>query len=108
MCLFFSLLKLLSIFLLYLGIQTIRSRNKIEFGENQSINVTQSFSQGFLISILNPKIFIWFLAIYSQFMSYDNDMFLNVALVLIAGTVDALWYILFSELCNLKSCSRSN
>ena len=100
---FFNLVKLLSIFfLLYLGIQTIRFRNKIEFGENQNLNVTKSFSQGFLISILNPKIFIWFLAIYSQFMSYDNDLFLNIALVLIAGTVDALWYILLVNLVTSK------
>ena len=66
------------------------------------MSVTKSFSQGFLISILNPKIFIWFLAIYSQFMSYDNDIFLNVALVLIAGTVDALWYILLVNLVTSK------
>ena len=91
----FNSIKLLSIFFLfYLGIQTIRSRGKFEFGVNQSMSVTKSFSQGFMISILNPKIFIWFIAIYSQFMSYENNMSLNVMLVLIAGTVDALWYIL--------------
>ena len=91
----FNSIKLLSIFFLfYLGIQTIRSRGKFEFGVNQSMSVTKSFSQGFMISILNPKIFIWFIAIYSQFMSYDNNMSLNIMLVLIAGTVDALWYIL--------------
>jgi len=91
----FNSIKLLSIFFLfYLGIQTIRSRGKFEFRVNQSMSVTKSFSQGFIISILNPKILIWFIAIYSQFMSYDNNMSLNVMLVLIAGTVDALWYIL--------------
>ena len=91
----FNSIKLLSIFFLfYLGIQTIRSRGKFEFRVNQSMSVTKSFSQGFIISVLNPKILIWFIAIYSQFMSYDNNMSLNVMLVLIAGTVDALWYIL--------------
>ena len=91
----FNSIKLLSIFFLfYLGIQTIRSRGKFEFRVNQSMSVTKSFSQGFIISILNPKILIWFIAIYSQFMSYDNNMSLNIMLVLIAGTVDALWYIL--------------
>ena len=91
----FNSIKLLSIFFLfYLGIQTIRSRGKFEFGVNHSMSVTKSFSQGFMISILNPKIFIWFMAIYSQFMSHENNMSLNVMLVLIAGTVDALWYIL--------------
>ncbi len=99
----FNSLKLLSIFFLfYLGTQTIRSRGKIEFGVNQNKNFTKSFSQGLMISIFNPKILIWFIAIYSQFMSYDNNMTLNVALVLIAGTVDALWYILLVNLVTSK------
>ena len=99
----FNLLKILSIFfLLYLGLQSIRNRGKIDFVENQSLSATKSFYDGFLISILNPKIFIWFIAIYSQFMSYDNDIYFNVALVLIAGTVDALWYILLVNLVTSK------
>ena len=101
--LIFNLLKILSIFfLLYLGLQSIRNRGKIDFVENQSLSATKSFYDGFLISILNPKIFIWFIAIYSQFMSYDNDIYFNVALVLIAGTVDALWYILLVNLVTSK------
>ena len=100
----FNSIKLLSIFFLfYLGIQTIRSRGKIDFGVNQNISVTKSFSQGFMISIFNPKIFIWFIAIYSQFMSYDNNMYLNIMLILIAGTVDALWYILLVNFVTSKT-----
>ena len=52
-----------------------------------------SFFQGLSISILNPKIFIWFIAIYSQFMSEDNDTIFNIYLVITAGVVDTLWYI---------------
>tara|TARA_Y100000992_G_scaffold188752_1_gene127811 strand:+ start:631 stop:1245 length:615 start_codon:yes stop_codon:yes gene_type:complete len=100
----FNSIKLLSIFFLfYLGTQTIISRRKNEFGVNQNISVTKSFAQGFMISIFNPKIFIWFIAIYSQFMSYDNNMSLNIMLVLVAGTVDALWYILLVNMVTSKS-----
>ena len=100
----FNSIKLLSIFFLfYLGTQTIRSRRKNEFGVNQNISVTKSFAQGFMISIFNPKIFIWFIAIYSQFMSYNNNMSLNIMLVLVAGTVDALWYILLVNVVTSKS-----
>jgi Putative threonine efflux protein len=56
-----------------------------------------------MISIFNPKIFIWFIAIYSQFMSYDNNMYLNIMLILIAGTVDALWYILLVNFVTSKT-----
>ena len=64
---------------------------------------SKSFIQGLSISILNPKIFIWFLAIYSQFMSVNNDFILNLFLVLIASTVDALWYILLVIIVTSKS-----
>ncbi|MDC3172966.1 LysE family translocator [Alphaproteobacteria bacterium] len=100
----FNSIKLLSIFFLfYLGTQTIRSRRKNEFGVNQNMSFTKSFTQGFMISIFNPKIFIWFIAIYSQFMSYDNNMSLNIMLVLVAGTVDAFWYILLVNMVTSKS-----
>jgi len=54
---------------------------------------TISFLQGFSISILNPKILVWFIAIYSQFMSVNNDLVFNIYLVSIAGIIDAFWYI---------------
>ena len=48
--------------------------------------------------MLNPKILIWFIAIYSQFMSTDNELYLNISLVLIASIVDALWYVFLVNL----------
>ena len=52
--------------------------------------------QGFSISILNPKIFVWFIAIYSQFMSVNNELIFNIYLVSIAGIIDACWYIILT------------
>ncbi len=95
----FNGIKLLSImFLLYLGIQSIRSRDKLIFEKNEVRSKIESFGQGFTISILNPKIFIWFVAIYSHFMSNDNSLTLNISLILIASIVDALWYILLVQM----------
>ncbi len=74
---FFYGIKFLSvIFLIYLGIRSIINVNQINFNQKKEIrgSVT-SFFEGFSISILNPKIFIWFMAIYSQFMSINNDFF---------------------------------
>ena len=91
----FNTLKILSvIFLFYLGLQNIFKRSQIKFQKNDIKLGMQSFFQGFSISILNPKILIWFIAIYSQFMSLDNDKYFNLSLVLIASIVDALWYML--------------
>ena len=100
----FNSLKFLSIiFLLYLGIQAIMKKNQIEFDKNNIKSGLRSFLQGLSISILNPKIFIWFMAIYSQFMSLNNGYFFNISLVLIASIVDALWYLLLVNLVTSRS-----
>ena len=91
----FNGIKILSvIFLIYLGIKSIINKTKLDFDKkNNAKEGVTSFLQGFSISILNPKILIWFVAIYSQFMSIDNDIIFNSYLVLTAGIVDATWYI---------------
>ena len=100
----FIILKITSIiFLFYLGIQALVKTNHVEFNEGSVKDGIQSFFQGLSISILNPKILIWFLAIYSQFMSSNNDIFFNLSLVLIASTVDALWYMLLVNLVTSKN-----
>mgnify|MGYP001173827712 FL=1 len=96
----FNGIKILSvIFLIYLGIKSIINKKKLDFDKKSSAKEgVTSFLQGFSISILNPKILIWFVAIYSQFMSLDNDIIFNSYLVLTAGFVDAAWYIFLTLL----------
>ena len=99
----FNTIKILSIFFLfYLGFQAIVNNSKMNFEKNVIKFGVKSFLEGFAISILNPKILIWFLAIYSQFMSASNDYILNVSLILIASSVDALWYIILVKLVTAK------
>jgi len=81
------------IFLIYMGIKSILNNRKIDFDQGKFMGGATSFFQGFSISILNPKIFIWFIAIYSQFMSENNDTIFNIYLVITAGMVDTFWYI---------------
>ena len=93
--LIFNGLQILSIFFLfYLGVQSLRDTDEIDFEDAPVKSGFTSFTQGFVISILNPKIFVWFVAIYSQFMSVDNNLILNATLVITAGVVDTVWYIL--------------
>ena len=93
----FNGLKILSIiFLIFIGVKTILSKEKFNFEKKDIKKNTISFLQGFSISILNPKILVWFIAIYSQFMSTDNELLFNIYLVTIAGIIDACWYIILS------------
>ncbi len=101
---FFNTIKIISIiFLIYLGLKSITSKNKLEFDKKELRGGLMSFFQGLSISLLNPKIFIWFVAIYSQFMSLENDLIFNTYLVLTAGLVDASWYIILTFLVTSKA-----
>ena len=82
--------------MIYMGLKSIFNSNEINFDKEIFKGGAISFFQGFSISILNPKIFIWFIAIYSQFMSIDNELIFNMYLILIAGIIDASWYIILS------------
>jgi len=93
----FNSLKILSIiFLIFIGMKLILNEEKLNLEKEDTKEKAISFLQGFSISILNPKIFVWFIAIYSQFMSVNNELVFNIYLVSIAGIVDALWYIILT------------
>jgi len=84
-----------SVFLLILGILFLRDTAHNLSLEKEQKNVN-SFMQGFAISILNPKILIWFAAIFSQFIEISSTNFVKLAMVLIASSIDGLWYIILT------------
>ena len=93
----FNSLKILSIiFLIFIGMKSIFNKEKLNLEKKDVKEKTISFLQGLSISILNPKILIWFIAIYSQFMSVNNELIFNIYLVSIAGIVDMCWYIVLT------------
>ena len=80
------------IFLFIFGILFIFQKNeKLSIEDNQ--NKLNSFLQGFSISILNPKILIWFSAVFSQFVRSDSTFLTNAILVITASAIDCIWYI---------------
>jgi len=92
----FNLIQLAgSCFLLILGFLFLRDKvDELNFESEQ--NNLNSFVQGFMIAILNPKILIWFAAIYSQFIQIESTIFTNAILVLTASVIDGAWYIIVS------------
>ena len=81
------------VFLFVFGILFIFQKNeKIKIDDSQ--NNLNSFLQGFSISILNPKILIWFSAVFSQFVRSDSTLLTNSVLVITASAIDCIWYIL--------------
>ena len=84
-----------SVFLLVLGILFLRDTGKKLSIQDKQKSVN-SFMQGFAISILNPKILIWFAAIFSQFIEISSTNFVKLIMVLIASSIDGLWYIILT------------
>ena len=85
------------IFLFFLGVLFIFQKNSDKIiSKNKDQKQINSFFQGFLIAIINPKILIWFTAIYSQFISVEANMTFNIILISTASIIDATWYIIIS------------
>lgn len=81
-------------YLAYLGVNALRSKGgvaaKLESGEQTY--VWQSAKEGFLISILSPKIALFFIALFSQFVALGNELSNQVIIVATPFIVDGLWY----------------
>ena len=85
------------IFLIFMAIKLI-FKKKISSSDELSLpSVSTNLlaaRDGFLIAILNPKILIFFTALFSQFVGTESSYIEKLYLVLIAGGIDAFWYIL--------------
>ena len=82
-----------SIFLLILGILFLKNSGEKLSLEDDQKNLN-SFIQGFAISILNPKILIWFTAIFSQFIEASSTSITKLTMVFMASSIDGIWYII--------------
>ena len=86
-----------SLFLIILGLIFVFKKNNENQIETYRIN-SSSFAQGFIIAIINPKILIWFIAIYSQFIDINASLLNKTILVLTPSIIDAIWYSLVAIL----------
>ena len=74
----FNLLKITSIFFLLFRYSSNIKKNQLEFKQNNIQRVEVIFSRIEYFDT-ESKILIWFIAIYSQFMSLNNDFILIYA-----------------------------
>jgi threonine/homoserine/homoserine lactone efflux protein len=58
----------------------------------KAVSVAQSAKEGFLISILNPKIALFFIVLFSQFVAAGEELSSKVIIVITPFVVDGLWY----------------
>lgn len=63
-----------------------------KISRGQSCSLFESARDGFMISLLNPKIIIFFLAFFSQFVSLGDDFMSKAIIVTTPVVLDAVWY----------------
>ena len=84
-------------FLLYLGVRTYIDKAGLpRFKQNDdsasSYLISRAATEGFLISLFNPKIVLFFLAIFSHFIQPDFEWIEIASIGLMAGLIDGAWY----------------
>lgn len=83
-------------YLAWLGIKALRSSGssvKLSSKKDKTTHI-QSMQDGLMISLLNPKIALFFIALFSQFITPRVGLGGQVATVLTPFLVDGLWYTL--------------
>ncbi|SOC42856.1 LysE family translocator [Salinicoccus kekensis] len=105
-----------ALYLIYIGVQSMRAgvlvpRQSLEHIDTLSAPVSrkslqQSFRQGFVANLLNPKVLILYMTIIPQFVAGSAETALGynqqiVLLALILIGISIIWFLLVVELVNL-------
>ena len=56
-------------------------------------SVYRGFFEGFMIAFLNPKILVFLVAVFSQFLNTDINNSDRFFMAIIAGAIDTMWYV---------------
>ncbi|WP_217511945.1 LysE family translocator [Vibrio metschnikovii] len=87
-------------YLAYLGIRSLLSkggiRDKLQSGEQGS--VIKAMRDGFAISILSPKIALFFIALFSQFITEGQAGTDKTIIAFMPAIIDGLWYTLIAAI----------
>ena len=91
-----------ALFLIWLAFSMITNKNSVS-SEKYGESVYKGFLEGFMIAFLNPKILVFLVAIFSQFINSDVTNSVRFTMAVIAGIIDTIWYVLVAvALANTK------
>jgi threonine/homoserine/homoserine lactone efflux protein len=90
-------------YLVYLGVKSLRSRGGTIPESVSADSGHSAASSGFLVAFLNPKLAIFMLALFSQFMRPEADWVEKGIMVATVGITDASWYVLVVAMISRKT-----
>ena len=84
-------------FLAWLGIKALLAKPASGDSADETVHGArgrQGAFEGFMVAFLNPQLAIFFIALFSQFVHADTGWREGSIMMLTAGGIDALWYVL--------------
>ena len=94
-----------ALFLIFISYKMIFFKPSEKIFQN-NLKVSKKYSGNFLLglttSIINPKILIFLTSVFSQFINDELSDYTKIGIGLLAGIIDAVWYILVSYSVNLQ------
>ena len=86
-------------YLAWLGIKSLGSHASLSDATNFSSSLTlkQAALDGFLVSFLNPKLAVFFLALFSQFVTPQSSLGTQTLMALMATMCDGIWYCIVAS-----------
>ena len=89
----FNLLQVLgALVLTWLALQLIAHKQS-DLSVKYEESGYRGFFEGFMIAFLNPKILIFLVAVFSQFLNTDINNSDRFFMAIIAGAIDTIWYV---------------
>lgn len=81
-----------ALYLAWLGLKAIRSKGNATFnGEKEPGPYSEAVRDGVVISVLNPKLALFFIALFSQFVSADQAVADKLIYMGTVVCIDMLW-----------------
>ena len=87
-------------YLTWMGFRAITSAATLvgEQANSHTLSLKQAAVDGFLVSFLNPKIAVFFLALFSQFVTHESSMGTQALMALLATLCDGIWYCIVASI----------
>ena len=86
-----------AIILLWIACKMILNKPSDVIDDEKQFN-RKGFIQGFMIAFLNPKILVFLVAVFSQFIKSDINILDRFIIAIIASFIDMGWYVFVSLL----------
>lgn len=96
-------------YLAFLGYKALSSSGGVlkENNDNTPVEMREAVRDGLMISLLNPKLAIFFIALFSQFIHPGMTLITAMIMIFTALIIDGMWYCMVAYFLSRKGFLKS-